>query len=335
MLAAVVRGTVFAVSTALGLTGCFSASFLDDTCERLPGGCGGVSTGGSTSGTGSTSGGELPTTSGTTAEDSSGSSSSGTTGGSLGALLEGPVFRITEMRIVDPHLFVSFPLCFDGHGPVNTALEDSLKANETNIILQAKGFDPDAATQLFWLYRAASCPVGASYCQLDSLVDPTVFVSFNRDDEDCLSLDESTINPNSLDELIKPTFPCVVSPKASLPIQLTPELSPLTFFEGQFAARYEPSDQDPIELRDGVLFGFIPKTQAEKLVYNYNDMDINLWSVIRGSDHPQACAPDAEHPDDVDFLDLDPNDMLPAEAGVFVYLNFTATKIDFYAPPPP
>jgi hypothetical protein len=162
--------------------------------------------------------------------------------------------------------------------------------------LQAKGFDPDAATQLFWLYRAASCPVGESYCQLDSLVDPTVFVSFNRDDEDCLTIDESTINTNSLDELIKPTFPCVVSPKASLPIQLTPELSPLTFFEGQFAARYEPSDQDPIELRDGVLFGFIPKTQAEKLVYNYNGMDINLWSVIRGSDHPQACAPRCRAP---------------------------------------
>ena len=81
-----------AVGAALGLQGCFSAAFLEDTCERLPGGCGGGSSSSSGDGTSgsSTSGGELPTTSGS----GSGESSSGTTGGSPGILFPGPAFRI-------------------------------------------------------------------------------------------------------------------------------------------------------------------------------------------------------------------------------------------------
>lgn len=326
----VVRGAIAAALTVVGLAGCFRGSFLDDTCERLPGGCDGS---GSTGG-GSSSSGGTPT-SGAASSSSGGESSSGTTGMSLGLKFDGPAFRIDVMQIVDPHLFVSFPLCFDGRDAVNMGLADSLDAHETNLILLAKQFDADAPTQEFWLYRAADCPVGEDYCLLDDVIAPTVFVSFNRDTEDCLVVDEATVNPGTLPELVLPGPPCVVSPKASLPIQLTPDLSPITFYQGQFAARYEPSDQEPTALRDAVLFGFIPKTQANMLEYNYNDMAINLWSVIRGSDHPQACPADAGHLSDVDLLDLDPDDMLPAEPGVFVYLNFTATKIDFYAPAPP
>lgn len=324
-----------ALGAALGLQGCFSAAFLEDTCERLPGGCGGGGSssgggsGGSTSGS-STSGGELPTTSG----GGSGESSSGTTGGSPGILFPGPAFRIDAMGIVDPHLYVSKPLCFDGHDTVNMGLQMSLDAHETNLILLAKQYDPDAPTQEFWLYRAADCPLDRDYCLLDDLVEPTVFVSFNRDDAECFTYDAATINPANLPELKTPTFPCVESPKASLKIQLTPDLTPLTFYAGQFAAQYEPDDQAPTRLVDAVLSGFVPKTEAETLTYNYNEMDINLWSVIRGSDHPDACAVDMNHPNDVDYVDLDPMDMLPAEAGVYLYLNFTATKIDFYAPPP-
>ena len=315
-----------AALAAGGLTGCFSASFLDDTCERLPGGCG------ASTGSGSSSGG-VPTTS--ASSSGSGGSSSGTTGSSLGFKYEGPAFRIDEMRIVDPHLFVSKPLCFDGYDAVNMGLADSLEVRMTNLILLAIDYDPDAATQEFRFYRAANCPVGESYCLLDDLVVPTVFVAFNRDTENCLVVDETTINPGSLPELALPTPPCMVSPKASLPVQLTPELSPIDFYQGQFAARYEPSDQAPSRMVDGVLQGFIPKTEAENLEYKYLGMAINLWSVIRGSDHPDACEPDANHPSDVDLVDLDPNDALPAEPGVYLYLNFSATKIDFYAPEPP
>jgi len=282
---------------AFGVGGCFSASFLEDTCERLPGGCGGgsTSTGGSTAG--STSGGEvLPTTTGGTGSSSGGDSTSGSTGAPPGLLYPGPAFRITEMRIVDPHLYISFPLCLDGQEAVNTALADSLESHETNVILLAQGFDPDAATQTFWLYRGANCPVGESYCLLDDLISPTVFVSFNRDDQDCLDVDEATINPSNVDDLIVPKAPCVVSPKASLPIQLTPELSPLIFYQGQFAAQYETDDKDPTVLRDAVLFGFVPKSQAETLEYNYKGTKINMWSVIRGSDHPQACPADELSP---------------------------------------
>lgn len=331
MLAAMVRGSVLVSLAAVALLGCFRGGFLDDTCEQLSGGCGaGMTSGGMSSGGVPTTGGVASTSEGS----GTGDASSGSTGESPGVKFDGPAFRIVAMKIIDPHIFIENPLCIDASAFINSGLTTSLMTKETNLILLARDFDPDAAQQEFWFYRAADCPVDEEYCLLDALVPPTIFISFNRDDENCLVVDTNTINKNSLPDLNLPSPPCVVSPKASLPLQLTPELSPITFYQGQFAAHYEPDDQDPTELRDAILFGFIPKSQAMMLEYNYNGSAINLWSVIRGSDAADACPVDMGHPSDVDLLDLDPNDAVPAEPGVFLYLNFTATKIDFYAPPP-
>jgi len=332
MLTAMVRGSVLVSFAAAALLGCFRGGFLDDTCEQLSGGCGaGVTSGGMSSGGVPTTGGAASTSDGS----GTGDASSGSTGDAPGIKFDGPAFRIVAMKIIDPHIFIQSPLCIDASAFINSGLTTSLQTKETNMILLARDFDPDAAQQEFWFYRAADCPPEQDYCLLDDLVPPTIFISFNRDDENCLVVDTDTINVGNLPDLNLPSPPCVVSPKASLPIQLTPELSPITFYQGQFAAHYEPDDQEPTEMRDAILFGFIPKTQAMMLEYNYNGSAINLWSVIRGSDAADACPVDMGHPSDVDLLDLDPNDPAPAEPGVFLYLNFTATKIDFYAPLPP
>lgn len=339
MLRPVTRGLSLVVVCACALAGCFRGDFLDNTCEELAL-CGGSGATGTSTGTGvvtPTSGADTATT--TTTDTGSGSgdgSSSGTTAEPPGILLEGPAFRIGKLQIVDPHLYLKNLFCQDVTGYINTALTSSIQEHESNVLLVAKDYDPTAATQTFLLYRDADCPLGEDYCVLLPDVLPTTFVSGNKDVGNCLDVMVSTVNPVNINTLNIPNAPCVTSPTASVQLELTPDLSPITFYEGKFAAQYSPSDADPVELQNALLYGFIPKADAEMLTYTFMNMQINFWAVIRGSDHPDACpvpmdmAPGSVP--DVDTLDLDGAGPMPPSLGVYLYLNFSAKVVKFYAP---
>jgi hypothetical protein len=344
--AVVLRGAIPGVMLgAAALPACYSGGFLDDTCERLPAGCVGSTAISSSSSSGDDTTTVTPTTSDATtttglpADTSSSSDSGGSTTEALpGVLFDGPAFRVDTLSIVDPHLYLKAFGCSEVQSFINTGLTKSIDDRDTNLILLARDYDPAAATQEFYFYRDADCPPGEDYCLLIDAVPPTIFVSFNRDEANCLDVAIATVNPAHVNELNIPVAPCVVSPTASLPIQLSADLDPITFYLGQFAAQYDTSDTDPVGLKNALLYGFIPKTDANTINYNYQGVPINLWSVVRGGDHPDACPVPADgmpgSVSDVDLVDLDPNDAEPPIEGVFLYLNFTATKINFYAPPP-
>jgi hypothetical protein len=344
--AEVVRRAIAGVVLGAAAQACYSGGFLDDTCERLPAGCVGTTAVGSSSGGDQTTAvttvtpttGDATTTGLTTDATSSGSSGGNTTEAPPGVLFDGPAFRVDTLSIVDPHLYLKAFACSEVQSFINTGLTKSIDDRDTNLILLARNYDPAAATQEFYFYRDADCPPGEDYCLLIDAVPPTVFVSFNRDEANCLDVAIATVNPAHVNELNIPVAPCVVSPTASLPIQLSADLDPITFYLGQFAAQYDMADTDPVGLKNALLYGFIPKADANTINYNYEGVPINLWSVVRGGDHPDACPVPADgmpgSVSDVDLIDLDPNDAEPAIEGVFLYLNFTAEKIDFYAPPP-
>ena len=314
------------------MSGCYSGGFLDDTCERLPGGCLGTTT---TTGTPTTTG-ESTSSSSSTGADPTTGASTGTTGGLPGILIEGPAFRISTMAIVDPHLFLKTLACQDVHTFINLSLQTSIDQRDTNLILVAADYDPAAPTQKFLFYSDADCPEDQEYCLLLPAVLPTEFVSGNKDAGNCLAIDLSTVNPDHVLELNLPNAPCVVSPTASLPVQLSADLSPINFYLGRFAAQYSPGDIAPTSLINAVLHGFIPREDALKINYMYKDAVVNLWSVVRGGDHPEACpVPMDMMPGsvtDVDTVDLDGDGAMMPTTGVFLYMNFTAEKIDFYAP---
>jgi len=328
---------------ALGLGGgCFRGDFLDDTCEQL-GQCtaaASTSTGPATGTTPPTTGDDTSTST-STSTSSSGTgtgdgSSSGTTGEPPGILFEGPAFRIDQLQIVDPHLYISKLFCQDVTAFVNTGLTSSVQEHDSNVLLVAKDYDPMAATQTFLLYRDADCPLGEDYCVLLKDVLPTSFVSGNKDAGNCLDVQVSTVNPTNINTINIPNAPCVTSPTASVQLELTSDLSPITFYQGKFAAQYAETQEDPTELRNAILYGFIPKADAEMITYTFMNMQINFWSVIRGSDHPDACPVPADmmpgSVSDVDMLDLDADGPEPPTIGVFLYLNFSAKRVKFYAP---
>ena len=339
IVARVAYGAGVLVVLSAASPGCFQGSFLDDTCERLPDGCAGTSTGTPTTGLPTT--GDDTSTSTSTGDDTSTgvtptTAATATTDGPPGVLLPGPAFRIKTLQIVDPHLYLQAFMCGDVHGFINAGLTTSIEEADTNLVLLARNYDPDAATQEFLFYRDAECPIGEDYCLLIDSVLPTTFISANKDEGNCLDINLSTVNPDHVLELTLPNEPCVVSPTASLPLELSPELDPINFYLGRFAAQYVPDTAAPTSLDNAVLHGFIPRDDALKINYSFMGTPINLWSVIRGGDHPMACPVPMDglpgSVSDVDMVDLDGPGPMPPIAGVFLYLNFTAKKIDFYAP---
>jgi len=284
----------------------------------------------------STSTGEIVTGAASTGSSGAASSSDdGTTAAPPGVPIEGAAFRVSRLEIVDPHLYLGALFCQDATGFLNSGVSSAIEAHEANLLLLAKDYDPDADTQTFLVYRDADCPQGADHCVLDDAVLPTTFVAVNKDDGNCLDVQLSTVNPANVEMLNLPVAPCVTSPTASLQLEL-PGLDAVTLYMGKFSARYEPGDADPTALVDAILYGFIPKADAETLTYTFMDMVIDFWSMIRGSDHPDACpvpmdgAPGSVP--DVDTLDLDGDGPMPPTPGVYLYMNFTAERVDLYAP---
>jgi len=317
---------------AAALMGCFHGDFLQNTCEQQ-GSCPGASSssGGPTTSPPTT--GESTSTGTSTGADTQ---ASGTTESLPGLPFPGIAFRIKTIEIIDPTLYYKTLACLDVSGFVNAALQKSIDDRDSNVLLVAHDYDPDAATQEFYLYRDADCPLDKDYCLILDTVLPVKFISGNKDEGNCLDVMLSTLNPVNVDKLNLPVAPCVSSPNASVELLLTPDLSPIKFYDGKFSAQYSPDDADPTSLVNAILYGFVPRSDAELIVFNFMNAAVNFWSVIRGSDHPDACpVPIDGMPGsvpDVDMLDLDGVGPNPPVTGIFLYLNFSAERIDLYAP---
>jgi hypothetical protein len=246
------------------------------------------------------------------------------------------VFRINTIKIIDPSLYYSGFMCADATGFVNGALQKSIVDRDSNVLLAARDYDPTLEFQPFEMFRDADCPIDKNYCLTIDTVIPVKFLSGNRDDLNCLDVEQSTINPANLNSLNFPKSPCVSSPNAAVELELSPDLSPIKFYDGKFSAQYSPDDDDPNALISAILYGFIPRADAELIIYKFMGAEIKFWSVVRGTDDPASCAlPMDGAPGsvpDADMLDLDGDGPNPPVEGIYLYLNFTAERVDLYLP---
>ena len=331
--AAVMRGSSLLAVGAAALTGCFQGDFLRNTCEQQ-GGCAGTPSTSSSSATTSppTTGDGTSTSTSTSSSGSDDTVASGTTEALPGVPFDGMAFRISTIEIVDPHLYYSGLGCADATGFVNGALQKSIVDRDSNVLLVARDYDPNADFQEFLLYRDANCPFDEDYCLLLGTVLPVEFISGNKDDGNYLDVMISTVNPANVDGLNIPNAPCVSSPTASVELELAPELSPIKFYSGKFSAQYSPKDDDPTALVNAILYGFVPQSDAELIMFTLMDTVINFWAVIRGSGHVDSCPVPMGSLPDVDMLDLDGDGPMVPVTGIYLYLNFTAERVKLYAP---
>lgn len=304
------------------LGGCFRGEFLDNTCERLDR-CGASSAGSSTS---------LATTDAPTS--SGGASSTGD------GLVELPYFalRINSVALVDPNLYASFldgGLCTNVRKDLSGLVNAEIASGESNLVIAAALYDPDAAQFNFGVYQNPTCDVAARTCTIPQDPAPPPFPAVNIDAGECLPVDTAVINPANVPELRSPTPPCFVTPAGSFSLKLGDNLGFIALTAFQMSASYAPDELDPAGLTDGLIRGFIREQDALDINYDLNGLSINLWSVIAGSGHPDECATENMFASDVDLIDLtgpdDKPDGVPETRGVWLFLNFTAERVTLLA----
>lgn len=331
-------GLLARVSAAAVLpVACFRGEFLDNTCEQIAG-CGEVTSGTSTGAASTTT--TLPTTStSSTGSSSTGDASSGTTGAPR-VELNAVAFRLNSLGIVDPDIFAPLlagQICTNVRNDLSSVLNSEVAAGDTNILLLTQAYDPDVDQINYLLYQKPTCDVALGECTLDATESPLMFPVFNVDAGNCATYDTSVMKPANVTALNIPDSPCFRTPEGSLPLKISDSLGYINLIRGQMSSSYDPDDQDPsVGLGDSVIVGFIRKEEAEKITYMYNNLEINLWSVIAGSDHPDECATEKGEPPDVDMLDLGGGPMgepdgIPETVGVWMFFNFTAERVRVFA----
>ncbi len=308
----------------LALGACFRGEFLDNTCERLDL-CGTSTTSGSS--TTSTSTTDAPTTTG-------GSSSTGD------GLVELPYLglRINSITLVDPNLYASFldgGICTNVRKDLSGLVNAEIASGESNLVIAAVVYDPDAAQFNFVVYQNPTCDIAAGTCTIPPAEVPPPFPALNHDAGECIFVDTATMNPANIPELLIPTPPCFTTPAGSFSLKLGDNLGYIALTEFRMSASYDPDDQDPVGLTSGLIHGFIREEDAVDINYDLNGVNINLWSVIAGSGHPDECATKKGVASDVDMIDLTgPNggpDGVPETRGVWLFLNFTAERVTLLA----
>lgn len=320
-------------AAGLALAGCFHDAGNATGCAAF--GCASETASAATTADETADDSSSPTT--TSASSTGGStttSADATTSALPGIPLAGPVFRTTALELVDPRLYASD--CKEISGFLQIGMMAAVQSHATNLLFAAMNYDADAAVQEFQIFRDGDCVLGEPYCVLPVAVAPAVVGAENHDVDPCVGFDAATINPDVLDDLHDTQAPCTIGPPTTMQVQLLPGFEPVPLVAGRFAARYVPDELAPTDLRKGVLWGFVPKAQAEQLTFAVEDVKFNLWASLRGSDHPDACpVPMDDLPGsvtDVDVLDMDTDGPEPPTPGVYLYLNFAADRVDAYAP---
>jgi hypothetical protein len=304
---------------------CFSGDFLDNTCERMPGGCRSLETDSTTGTTGTTAADESSGTTVAPCPEAPPQAPSPLPPAS-GTLMPGPAFRLREAQLVDPHLYHPALNCDESGAFLTAELNASLADYETNLVFLTLQYDPDAATQSFAFFRDAPCDKAGQYCLRDPANISLPFVATNVDAGDC-AVDVAPLSYDDEDilDLNRPIAPCFESPIASLQLQLIPEKPPVSMYIAQFAATYEGDDCDPQGLTRGVMTGFITREDAIAAKYTIAGFDIALWDVIRGSETNECEIPDGERTS-VDKALLDGE----YQIGVYLYLNVVFERIPMY-----
>lgn len=312
---------------------CFRGDFLDNTCERLPGGCQDTAAESSSSGSATTDAPAPDMGAPACAPEPQEPAFEPPPGG---VLEEGPAFRISKVQFVDPNFY--YPLgqtCIEVSGTVGDALTDSLAKWETNLLFLGREYDPDADEQALFFVRDATCDQNANYCAYGSATAGFPISVQNYDDDGC----GVEVAPNSADAedimtLGDPSPPCFRSPQASFEVALIPNAAPLKLYFARFAARYEPDDCNPDRLVQGVMTGFVKREDAIAAEYYIDNLGVtvNLWQAIYGSDTNdcEMAIPRRTDVDAVFFPDPAAPGKLVLTYGVYLYLNIEAQRLPVY-----
>ena len=303
------------VSTQLG---CFDAGE-----PSASGGSGGAS---NTSGS----------TTAATTTSTSGTAGASTTGATTGDLGKAEGYRITSLKLVDPHLYFILQEggeCVDVTSLVNSWLDGEVEDGNVSQVLVFFPTVTDAGEETPMMLTNATCNGALDTCSEDvELGDaPVMSVATNASDAKVCSISvNGTWNPdyNAEGSPNLPNAPCFSSASATGTVRIagSDNLPALPLSEVRVAASYTLAESGMVTgLVTGSIRGYLSKSEADAIMGNVTGLDLpfNLWGSTAGGD---GCQPDPDSPID----DTDPNpDVESDDGGAWIYLNFEATKVEW------
>lgn len=260
--------------------------------------------------------------------------------GAAPALAASTAFRITDLDLRDPHLFVDFIGCRDitdislaGSGSVNGNLQKRIQADSTGDGLLDLSllvvFDPldagGAGSPMRFGESSCTAPMTGTTCGPIPFENLQALGSTNAVTGQCLSAIAGTIKPYT-PAITTSTSPCFVSAEAPLILLPIFEGMSLPLRAARLAATWS-GGSPATALANGLLSGFVTELDANNTIFPASTPLLGgmpLSMALPGGDPPGPGACCAAHSD----LDLGPS----GERGWWMYFNFTAQAVTYTGP---
>lgn len=235
-------------------------------------------------------------------------------------------FRIKTLTLIDPHFYAGDAVCDDVTNDYNEIWTAHLDAFEINPTLVLSPLDPKVTMTTKMQIVPAECVPGedgVNCTDRDVPKDKIVEVTFSNSLQGgmCGGPVTGSLNPlymaEQYEQLHAPQSPCLASAIiGAFELPLAPSFN-LPLANVQISAAYK-LDQEPQQLIEGVLFGFLSAAQGQMVLGTLNANMFKPWDVLAGA---TGCQPDPNA-----FLD-DIDTVAASHDGVWMYFNFTAERV--------
>lgn len=248
-------------------------------------------------------------------------------------------FRISDLDLRDPHVYVSFLGCRDftdtaiGGLAFNGALQTSIQTDsepdgklDQNLLLVFDPLDPSSATGAL-RFGSSTCtaPIGTTVCGPNPTELLVSMTAVNAAAGSCLGALAGTTVHSYTPAITLPSSPCFSSDEHTLTLNLIG--IPMTLRHARIAASYTAAPTDT--LVKGLIRGFLSEADANTTIIPATFAIIGgqpLSQLFPGGDPPGAgninCASWSDK-------DLGPDGVTP---GWWMYFNFTATTVPYTGP---
>lgn len=243
-------------------------------------------------------------------------------------------FRITDLDLMDAHVYVSIPFfgCSDVTNSVPLGLSPSF--NEQIQALIQTDDDMDGYLDVSYVivftpldqmgaggtleFGKGTCvaPLIATACEPDGVTPPTAYVYTNMTGGTCLAPFSGTTYGPYTPDITNPTAPCFVADVGNLDLDLGNFILPLT--DVHIAATYVGAPAT--SLASGLLRGFLSEEDAANIIVDFGSGPTPFSTALPGGSG--NCS--TNHSD---------KDTVNGVVGWWFYFNFTANEVPYTEPP--
>jgi len=248
-------------------------------------------------------------------------------------------FRITDLDLRDPHMYVNFLGCrdftdtavggFSFNGNLQTSIQTDSEPDgqlDTSLLLVFDPLDPAAALgPMRFGPSTCTAPLNGTLCGPNPTETLQSMTALNASSGSCLGVLAGTTVHFYSPAVTTATSPCFSSDEHTLTLNLIG--IPFTLRNARIAATYSPSPTST--LVNGLIRGFLTQTDADNTIIPSTSPLIGgmaLSGLFPGGDPPGAnntnCAAWSDR-------DLGPDGVTQ---GWWMYFNFTATAVAYTGP---